>query len=95
MNEISISKFKATCLAVLEDVRRTGEPVLVTRRGKPIAEVRPPVRERAAWLGSMAGTASISGDIVNAGDLWDEDETMREWDELNRVGSNRTQKNKS
>jgi hypothetical protein len=33
MEEIAISKFKATCLAVLEKVRKTGKPVLVTRFG--------------------------------------------------------------
>ena len=41
MQEIAISKFKATCLAVLEDVRRTGAPVRVTRFGRPVAEVVP------------------------------------------------------
>ena len=37
-----ISKFKATCLAVLERVRKTGEPVLVTRFGHPVAEIVAP-----------------------------------------------------
>ncbi|HIF05690.1 MAG TPA: type II toxin-antitoxin system Phd/YefM family antitoxin [Gemmatimonadetes bacterium] len=63
---IAISKFKATCLATLERVRRTGRPILVTRRGEPIAEVippRPPVRE-SGWLGSMAARATVTGNIV-------------------------------
>ena len=63
---MAISKFKATCLAVLERVRSTGRPILVTRRGEPIAEVippRPPVRE-AGWLGSMATHATVTGDLV-------------------------------
>jgi prevent-host-death family protein len=65
MEEISISKFKATCLAVLERVRQTREPILVTRRGVPIAEISPPAEVPAGqWLGSMAGTAQIAGDIV-------------------------------
>src|ERR1035437_9960486 len=42
VREIAISRFKATCLAVLEDVRRTRRPVRVTRFGKPVAEVVPP-----------------------------------------------------
>ena len=42
MEEMAISKFKATCLAVLERVRKTGEPVLVTRFGHPIAEIVAP-----------------------------------------------------
>ena len=37
MEEIQISKFKATCLAVLDRVGKTRKPVLVTRFGKPVA----------------------------------------------------------
>ncbi len=64
---IAISKFKATCLAVLQKVKRTGRPVLVTRFGKPIASIVPPPTpvRRPDWLGSLAGTATIVGDIVS------------------------------
>lgn len=67
MQTMAISKFKATCLAVLERVRRTGEPVLVTRFGKPVAEVvPPPVPERPGeWLGSLSDRGEIIGDIVS------------------------------
>ena len=63
---ISISRFKATCLAVLERVRRTGQPVIVTKRGVPVAEVIPPSPERNArdWLGAMRGRGRVVGDIV-------------------------------
>jgi len=67
MAEIAISKFKAQCLALLEQVRRAQRPILVTRFGKPVAEVVPPppsVRE-ANWLGSMRGSMEIVGDIVS------------------------------
>ena len=67
MEEIAISKFKATCLEVLERVRKTRKTVLVTRFGKPVAEVTPPSisLSKSGWLGSMAGTAKIKGDIVS------------------------------
>jgi len=67
MEEISISKFKATCLGVLERVRKTKKPILVTRFGEPVAEVIPPTRKPAkkARLGCMQGTAKIVGDIVS------------------------------
>ena len=53
MEEIAISKFKATCLAVLERVRKTGQPILVTRFGQVIAEIRPPAQCPVAfWTAS-------------------------------------------
>jgi prevent-host-death family protein len=65
MQEIAISKFKATCLAVLEQVRKTGTPVLITRFGRPVAEVVPPRRAKnTSWLGCMKGSLEITGDIV-------------------------------
>jgi prevent-host-death family protein len=65
MEEIAISKFKATCLAVLEKVKKTGQPVLVTRFGQPIAQIIPPVAtSHVRKLGTLAGTAEIHGDIV-------------------------------
>jgi prevent-host-death family protein len=65
MQTISISKFKATCLAVLEQVRRSREPILVTKRGEPVAEIKPPPQAQTKpWLGSMTGSAEIAGDIV-------------------------------
>jgi prevent-host-death family protein len=67
MEEIAISKFKATCLSVLENVRKTRKPVRITRFGKPVAEIVPPSASARpeTWLGSMAGTARILGDIIS------------------------------
>jgi prevent-host-death family protein len=67
MEELAISKFKATCLAVLERVRRTRKPVLITRFGKPIAEVVPPsLPDRPpSWLGSLGSSGRIEGDIIS------------------------------
>jgi prevent-host-death family protein len=65
MREIAISKFKATCLAVLEDVRKTGAPVRVTRFGRPVAEVVPATPKLAStWLGCAKDSIEISGDIT-------------------------------
>ena len=67
MEEIAVSKFKATCLAVMDNVRKTQKPVLITRFGKPLAEVRPPAPApaRVNRLGCMIGTGRITGDIVS------------------------------
>ena len=67
MESIAVSKFKATCLAELERVRTTGEPLLITKRGAPLAQVLPPppptVQKKSAF-GCMAGTARELGDIL-------------------------------
>lgn len=41
METLSVSKFKATCLAVLEEVKKKKKRVLITKRGEPIAEIIP------------------------------------------------------
>jgi prevent-host-death family protein len=65
MEEIAISKFKATCLAVLEKVKKTGQPILVTRFGQPIARIEPPEPvKRVIRLGTGVGSMKILGDIV-------------------------------
>lgn len=66
MKEIAISVFKAKCLGILEEVRKTRRPIRVTRFGKPVAEVVPPTpgEPTGRRLGAMAGTMKILGDIV-------------------------------
>jgi prevent-host-death family protein len=67
MQEVAISEFKAKCLALLEQVRKTKKPIRVTRFGTPVAEVVPPspVAEGQHWLGSMKDTIEILGDVVS------------------------------
>jgi len=66
MKEIAISEFKAKCLGILEEVRKTRRPIRVTRFGTPVAEVIPPAPPSRSkrWLGCMEGTIEIVGDIV-------------------------------
>lgn len=80
METIAISKFKATCLAVLERVRKTGEPVLVTRFGEPVAEVIPPPTPPRPkhWLGALRNSGRILGDIQSPAVPEEEWEVLRE-----------------
>jgi prevent-host-death family protein len=65
MQTIQISEFKAKCLRILDRVARTGESLLITKRGKPIARVLPvPPEDSGRWLGSLEGTAKEVGDLV-------------------------------
>ena len=76
---VSISNFKATCLARLDKVKRTGQPLLITRKGEPIAEVMPPSppAKSSSWLGSFASTGRIVGDIVAPASAVDDWEALR------------------
>lgn len=74
MEAVAISKFKATCLSLLDRVKKTGQPLLITKRGEPIAQVvppPPPEPPKGSTFGCMKGTAEILGDIVEP--LGDED----------------------
>ena len=64
---ISISKFKATCLRLLDNVQKTGKSILVTRKGEPIALVTPPplLPKPKRWLGCMKNTLKIRGDVIS------------------------------
>jgi prevent-host-death family protein len=67
MDTMPAGKFKATCLAILDRVKNTGESVLITKRGKPVAQLVPaprPELPKKSTFGCMAGTAQILGDIV-------------------------------
>lgn len=66
MERMAISKFKATCFAVIERVRVTGKPLVITRFGEVVAEILPPPPPALAgrWIGSMSSTGRIKGDIV-------------------------------
>jgi antitoxin (DNA-binding transcriptional repressor) of toxin-antitoxin stability system len=79
MEEIAISKFKATCLAVLERVKASGKPVLVTRHGHAVAEIHPvsslhPLRrfglrtKTGIILADIAGPTGQESDWEAAGD---------------------------
>ncbi len=77
---MAISKFKTTCLAVLQRVHRTGQPIRITRRGEPVADVVPPSPpERPdGWLGALSDRTHLQGDItVPSSDLvaWDAEDS--------------------
>jgi prevent-host-death family protein len=64
MTSVPISKFKARCLAMLEEVRKTGKPLRVTRFGKPIADIVPAAQSvPPSWLGLLSD-GDIHGDLI-------------------------------
>ncbi len=63
MKQMRASAFKAQCLKVMSDIQATGEPVIVTKRGKPVVKVIPIKPEKDDIFGSMADEVKIIGDI--------------------------------
>lgn len=76
--EMLISEFKARCIAELKRVNQTGQPLVITLRGKPIARVEAvgSSDEPAVKLGTRRGHASIKRDLVKC-DFSDEWEINR------------------
>ena len=66
MKEVAISEFTAKCLALIDEMRHTKQPIRVTKFGKAVADVIPPTPDAKAeqWIGSMKDQIKILGDIV-------------------------------
>ena len=83
--KISAASFKARCLALIDEVAESGQPITVTRRGKATVQIvavrEKPIPVAAArpktLLGATKGTFTILGDIVSP--LYEEYDGEREW----------------
>jgi prevent-host-death family protein len=82
--EINAAEFKAKCLKLLDEVAATHEPLVITKRGKPVARLVPIEEETAeSMFGYLRGTVTILGDIVEvpheplAAETGEEDELYR------------------
>lgn len=71
-SQISAAEFKATCLELMDEVERTGSSVVVTKRGRAVAQLAPVrMRVRSAF-GLMKDRIVIRGNIVESIDVtWD------------------------
>jgi prevent-host-death family protein len=63
MKKMPAGEFKSRCLTVMEDVRKTREPVVITKRGKPVAKLVPAEKADTSFLGRLEGLVRITGDI--------------------------------
>ena len=67
-------QFKARCLKVMDDVRSTREPVIITKNGRPVAKLVPAEDPSDDFLGKLSGTMKIVGDItqpIEDPEAWD------------------------
>ena len=72
MKTIQAGKFKARCLALLDEVAQTNEPLVITKHGRPVAKLLPFDSRKDSTDASLKGLATFIGDIVSPiGDEWE------------------------
>ena len=69
MRTIKASEFKAKCLKLMDEVAETGEPLVITKSGKPIARLVPLTQRPKSLWGAHKGMIEIKGDIISPIDL--------------------------
>lgn len=86
MKTVPAGEFKAKCLQLMDEVDETGEPVLITKRGRPVARLVP-VETARSLLGCLAGRMEIAGDLTES--PWDDaggaEAVVEKWDRLHRA----------
>ena len=65
MTTMPAGEFKARCLRVMEEVRKFRTPVVITKKGKPVAKLVPVDEGGIDLFGRMAGSIKICGDIIS------------------------------
>jgi len=65
MKTMAAGEFKAKCLQVMDQVRSTRTPIVITKRGRPIAKLAPAEEYRSTAFDSLKGKIEILGDIVS------------------------------
>lgn len=71
---IAASQFRDQCLRLMDELNETGDTLIVTKHGKPVAIVGPAHRDRGGLWGFMEGATCILGDIdgpAMPADDWD------------------------
>lgn len=63
MMEIAAAAFKARCLKLMDEVQATREPIVVTKKGRPVAKLVPADEAPRDVFGCLEGTVEIVGDV--------------------------------
>jgi len=67
MKTIAAATFKARCLTLMEDVRSTRRPLVITKRGKPVAKLVPVDDPKDEFIGRLKGVFEVVGDLEDDG----------------------------
>jgi prevent-host-death family protein len=66
---IKASEFKAKCLALIDQVANTGDPIVITKNGKPLVALVAHRTPKRSPLGVWKGKVTIKGDIISPIDV--------------------------
>ena len=69
MRTMKASEFKAKCLQLMDEVAEGGEPIVITKNGRPVAQLSPVVPRPKTLAGLHRGQIRIVGDIMEPLDL--------------------------
>jgi prevent-host-death family protein len=70
MRTVAAARFKAQCLRLLDEVAETGETIVVTKRGRPVARIEP-VEEPPSLKGSVVYLVDDDALLFSTGEAWD------------------------
>ena len=72
MKTIKASEFKAKCLKLMNEVAESGNIIVITKNGKPVAQLAPVISRPVTLAGRHKGKIEILGDIVGPlSEPWD------------------------
>ena len=69
MRTVKASEFKAKCLKIMDEVAATGEPVVITKHGVPVAQLVPAVQKPKTLFGALNGSVLYMGDVISPIDV--------------------------
>jgi len=69
MRKMKASEFKAKCLKLMDEVAESGEIIVITKNGEPIAQLGPARKPAQSLFGAHKGMITIKGDIVSPIDV--------------------------
>jgi len=61
---IPAALFKAECLKLMDEVARTGRPVVITKHGKPVAQLVPVAAKPGTFFGHLKNSVRIAGKVI-------------------------------
>lgn len=64
MKQIAAARFKAQCLHLMDEVKTSREPLLISKKGRPVAMLVPADEPRKDVFGCLVGTLEITGDVL-------------------------------